>query len=199
MQKNKRRCRHIATGVIYGSAKELADDLNETPNRVYKMLNGRTVDYIGIEYIEENLQGTVISEAKCRECLETKSSDCFGTDKRTGSIRGYTCKLCRSRREALRRVELGKDEMRIRSIKANYKVSRSRAEELFLTSKCDICQIDLTSFDGERKSTDRNIDHCHETGRVRGVLCCGCNLAIGHARENVDTLSNMIEYLKEEI
>jgi hypothetical protein len=40
-----------------------------------------------------------------------------------------------------------------------------------------------------------HIDHCHETGKVRGVLCPPCNLMLGYARDNVDTLRRAIDYL----
>jgi Recombination endonuclease VII len=43
-----------------------------------------------------------------------------------------------------------------------------------------------------------HIDHCHETGRVRGLLCHHCNAALGHVRDNTDVLSRMIVYLKGE-
>lgn len=40
------------------------------------------------------------------------------------------------------------------------------------------------------------IDHCHETGRVRALLCPGCNSAIAHAKENVERLRKLIAYLE---
>lgn len=41
-----------------------------------------------------------------------------------------------------------------------------------------------------------NIDHCHATGKVRGLLCNSCNLIIGHAKDQIDILHNAIEYLQ---
>jgi hypothetical protein len=41
-----------------------------------------------------------------------------------------------------------------------------------------------------------NIDHDHITGRVRGLLCTGCNLAIGQVKENTKRLQLLIEYLE---
>lgn len=40
-----------------------------------------------------------------------------------------------------------------------------------------------------------HIDHCHDTGNVRGVLCHQCNVLLGYARDNVDTLRRAIDYL----
>lgn len=40
-----------------------------------------------------------------------------------------------------------------------------------------------------------SVDHNHATGKVRGLLCHRCNVAIGLFKENVDVLSSAIGYL----
>ena len=40
------------------------------------------------------------------------------------------------------------------------------------------------------------IDHDHVTGKVRGMLCDDCNLALGKVKDSIDTLTRMVEYLK---
>lgn len=39
------------------------------------------------------------------------------------------------------------------------------------------------------------VDHCHATGRVRGLLCHYCNCTIGYASDSVSRLRGLIEYL----
>jgi hypothetical protein len=41
------------------------------------------------------------------------------------------------------------------------------------------------------------VDHCHETMKVRGLLCTPCNSALGFVRDNPTVLQRMIVYLKE--
>jgi len=41
------------------------------------------------------------------------------------------------------------------------------------------------------------IDHDHDTGKYRGVLCHGCNVSLGLLKEKIPTLENAIKYLKQ--
>lgn len=51
---------------------------------------------------------------------------------------------------------------------------------------CEICKL--------YKADD--IDHCHISGYLRGLLCHNCNMMLGHAKDNLETLSNAIKYLE---
>lgn len=51
---------------------------------------------------------------------------------------------------------------------------------------CNVC----------RNSCDLVIDHDHKTGKVRGVLCKQCNISLGGAKDSIDTLKGLIEYLQ---
>lgn len=50
----------------------------------------------------------------------------------------------------------------------------------------------------ERLRFDRSthVDHCHETLRVRGLLCSGCNSSLGHAKDNPETLRQLAAYIE---
>ncbi len=41
------------------------------------------------------------------------------------------------------------------------------------------------------------VDHCHKTGKPRGLLCPTCNSGLGHFKDNILTIKNAINYLKE--
>jgi hypothetical protein len=39
------------------------------------------------------------------------------------------------------------------------------------------------------------VDHCHSTGKVRGILCSNCNSILGHAHDSIEVLQKAIDYL----
>lgn len=41
-----------------------------------------------------------------------------------------------------------------------------------------------------------HVDHCHDTGKVRGILCALCNRGIGHFRESAALLRAAADYLE---
>lgn len=41
------------------------------------------------------------------------------------------------------------------------------------------------------------VDHCHKTGKIRGILCTRCNLALGFIKEDIEALQKAINYLKD--
>lgn len=59
--------------------------------------------------------------------------------------------------------------------------------------RCAICERPLKVGAGKGKSAA--IDHDHETGKVRGLLCSQCNTALGLLQENLDTFWAAISYL----
>jgi DNA-directed RNA polymerase subunit RPC12/RpoP len=56
--------------------------------------------------------------------------------------------------------------------------------------KCAICKTDIKEFNSA------HIDHDHNTGEVRGLLCRDCNLGLGYFKDRVELLKDAIKYLE---
>jgi hypothetical protein len=41
------------------------------------------------------------------------------------------------------------------------------------------------------------VDHCHKTGKIRGLLCDHCNLCLGHAKDDANILKRLANYLED--
>jgi hypothetical protein len=58
--------------------------------------------------------------------------------------------------------------------------------------KCLICEVKAEELD-----RDLCVDHCHTTGKIRGLLCNSCNTALGLLKEREDLILKAIEYIKK--
>ena len=56
-------------------------------------------------------------------------------------------------------------------------------------NKCSICKISFTEV-------NHFVDHCHNNGQVRGLLCNSCNLGLGMFKDNITNLKEAIKYLE---
>ncbi len=57
------------------------------------------------------------------------------------------------------------------------------------------CAICKRKDSGRPRMINLVVDHNHTTGKVRGLLCSPCNVAIGMVKESIDILNRIKEYL----
>lgn len=140
---------------------------------------------------------TFVYMKKCRECKIEKEETFFGKYKNRNKVYYRNiCKSCRSNIESKKYRESSiistraKISSRRIALKNLYGITENDYDKMFLkqNGKCAIC----------KKESDKkfNIDHCHEIGKVRGLLCWSCNMAIGYFKDNINSLNNAIKYLK---
>lgn len=63
-------------------------------------------------------------------------------------------------------------------------------------NKCAICKKEEHVLH-LGKPRELAVDHCHNTGKIRGLLCTNCNKVLGHAKDSIEILTRAIEYLEE--
>lgn len=57
---------------------------------------------------------------------------------------------------------------------------------------CKICQQPQQEVSSAKRLV---VDHCHQTGKVRGLLCSFCNSMLGYSKESTSTLEKAVRYL----
>lgn len=140
----------------------------------------------------------------CTKCNEAKPLDRFqeytsNVNGKRYSYRRHYCLDCRF--EAQKAREAKKDPLYRKRIdlkcrlKLRYGITTEQYEQMFAlqSSRCGICKIDLEYFD-----TRTCVDHCHVTGKVRGLLCRNCNVALGHFRDDPVILHAAIDWLSNQ-
>ena len=85
--------------------------------------------------------------------------------------------------------EVDKDRKLKRAYGIGYKEYQTMLEAQ--NGQCAICG---TTETGKRKAF--HVDHDHETGEVRGLLCGNCNSGIGNLRDDIGLLKRAIQYLE---
>lgn len=134
---------------------------------------------------------------KCTTCGVNKSREDFYKSKSYKDGLGYRCKECDGKARAkFREKHLDKEKARqkYRNIKCRYGLSKEEYDRLYERSggACYSCG---------RVPANMQIcvDHCHETGRVRGLLCTECNKGLGLIGDTIESVEKLLEYLKSEI
>lgn len=147
----------------------------------------------------------------CSRCQETKAKNGFYRAKRKSDGCSCYCKKCS---KEIRKVRYASDPERFkaearehriknpyqphppgwwrdREYQKKYGISIADYDRMFARQSgcCSICQK-------QTPGVHLHIDHNHETGNVRSLLCLTCNAGLGHFRDDVGLLKDAIKYLR---
>lgn len=135
--------------------------------------------------------------SQCIDCTKQKNKDSYARtiEKRLAYRKSY---YKNNKEHVLRRQKEYADQNKDRKRDLVYQKTYGLTLDGYLKMataqnySCAICDTHQNSLE-KRLS----VDHNHTTGKIRSLLCHGCNTAIGLAKENIDLLERMIDYLKE--
>jgi hypothetical protein len=82
------------------------------------------------------------------------------------------------------------EKKRAQKLRQDYGLTQEQFEAMLRMQggACAICQ---------QSTSDYCVDHCHVTGRVRGILCRSCNAGIGQFRDNPKLFLDAADYVEE--
>ena len=122
----------------------------------------------------------LLETRECRKCGEVKNLlESFYRQRKDASLPSsysYECKECAE-------------------LRRKYGLTFAEYDRMLIEQNECCATCGATKPGGRWKSFA--VDHDHVTGRVRGLLCKSCNIALGEVNDDLTTLKNMINYLSK--
>lgn len=84
-------------------------------------------------------------------------------------------------------------------LKKTFGIDLAEYQRMFIAQdgKCGICFCAETDLDNKGRIKWLAVDHCHSSGKVRGLLCGACNKAIGLLKEDANVFRSAMTYLEK--
>lgn len=165
----------------------------------------------------------ILSSKRCYDCKETKSVNLFNKNKWAKDGICNQCKECKrihrqkssvkilnnesqrkwrqltpdkqkAYRLKFRSTEAGMRSVQNSLLKSNYGITIDQYNEMFNSQqgKCAICGTHQSNL-----SKRLSVDHDHQTGEIRELLCNFCNTSLGNFKEDIDLIKKAISYLEK--
>lgn len=161
--------------------------------RGYCRLHYRRFMTYGDVFISRAPAPVVLGDTKrtCTRCDEEKPIEGFGKNIRYRDKRQRICKRCMSKNSLEwhhANKERSLQNQRVARVRRIYGPDGLKVEARRRAGDgCDICG---------NKTARMSIDHCHESGKIRGLLCKDCNLILGWVKDDIKRLQAMVDYLE---
>ena len=129
----------------------------------------------------------------CKTCNEEKAFDCYSKHTKARDGLSSICRVCNTERLRIRRTE---NPQMYRDAKRLYLYNLLPGQWQHLVNLqnncCGICKTPFTD------TVIPQLDHDHDTGTIRGLLCNHCNRGLG-GLDTVAKITNAIKYLERHV
>lgn len=150
--------------------------------------------YLKLRFSERLAQPIPLGEKTCKVCGQSKSFADFAVH--GGCRDGFRpdCKQCTAKYQKTQRKNYRGPISRRYTLKKNFGITEQQYADMLASQngKCAICGLKKSST---KISNFLSVDHDHETGAIRGLLCAPCNTGIGMLKDNPSLLQKGIDYL----
>ena len=134
-------------------------------------------------------RNSIPGQRECRVCSERKCLSEFSRQPCGRQGRHSCCKACTAKR---RQGQSHKDWTRNWYLRRDFGISLDNYKQV-LSAQGGVCIL----CGGRNKSGwDLAVDHCHASGKIRGLLCSSCNTGLGMFKDSPDLCERAAEYLR---
>ena len=147
-----------------------------------------------------------IKESECGECgqlttefsattlIEVSGTVQIGGTPRTvcgacnNKLKGKRKQQERNRKRIKKKID-DPEGYRFMRLREKYEITKEDFHRIKDQRTCEICG-------GDNGGRTLMLDHCHATGQIRGMLCRGCNHALGHFKDSIELMNAADLYLE---
>jgi hypothetical protein len=146
----------------------------------------------GTSYYQQNKEKCAEASRRCREKKKAENPEAFRAAKAESYKRWRESHKEEHARRNAEWYRNNPDRIKDHVLKQKFGITKADYDAMFAAQNggCAVCSKPCKS--GRRLA----VDHCHETSKVRGLLCMNCNNALGRVNDNIEILRNMIKYLE---
>lgn len=146
---------------------------------------------------------TKVTEKACSRCMQVLPAAEFYPHRRMKSGLQSHCRTCARKWHNERPEYVRQKNAEYKAKNPDYSRNWARRTKFGLTPEqvsamrdsqnglCAGCYTPLTR-------ANECVDHCHSTGKIRGLLCDSCNVSLGRLQDNPATLRRLADYLEAE-
>ena len=127
----------------------------------------------------------------CSTCKLDKPKNKFYKNRSRSRGYGYQCKTCKG---ALDKKIYSKEKQKSYKHLKRYGINKDGYNTMFEKQQgcCAICNTHQSNL-----KRSLAVDHCHETGKIRGLLCTNCNIGLGNFKDSLVNLNMAVFYLSK--